>query len=343
MVLFGPGYGEAIAVHLGESAWLLADSCIDPFSQSPAALTYLQAIGVPLNSVRAVVATHWHDDHVRGLAKVVAACPQAELQMSSIFNSDEARVLLAAYSNRVAPAVARGTAELFAAVSTATSGVFHLHHRSTVIDHLWTSGRLVRVVALAPSQAAITRSVSQLAQFIPDPSASATVRHITPLRPNAESVVLHVDFGGHAVLLGSDLEDHQAFGWTAVAADPWTLQREQASVYKVAHHGSHTGECNAIWTDLLTNDPITALTPFVRGKQALPTAADLDRLKNKSAVYLSSTASRKPKLGLASMKGLSRKVKGLTPVNNGFGAIRLRRDLNASAWSVECFGDAHAV
>lgn len=30
--LFGPGYGEAVAVHLGDGTWLLIDSCIDPDS-----------------------------------------------------------------------------------------------------------------------------------------------------------------------------------------------------------------------------------------------------------------------------------------------------------------------
>jgi len=35
VTLFGPGYGEAIAVHLGEGAWLLVDSCIDPESKAP--------------------------------------------------------------------------------------------------------------------------------------------------------------------------------------------------------------------------------------------------------------------------------------------------------------------
>lgn len=28
LTLFGPGYGEAIAVHLGEGAWLLVDPCV---------------------------------------------------------------------------------------------------------------------------------------------------------------------------------------------------------------------------------------------------------------------------------------------------------------------------
>ena len=65
VTLFGPGYGEAIAVHLGEGTWLLVDSCIDPVSRAPASGTYLEQIGVSVNQVLAIVASHWHDDHVR--------------------------------------------------------------------------------------------------------------------------------------------------------------------------------------------------------------------------------------------------------------------------------------
>ena len=58
ITLFGPGYGEAIAIHLGEGVWLLVDSCIDPDSKAPASETYLEQIGVNAEQVRAIVASH---------------------------------------------------------------------------------------------------------------------------------------------------------------------------------------------------------------------------------------------------------------------------------------------
>lgn len=39
--VFGPGYGEAIVIHLGENEWILIDSCIEPESKEPAAIHYL--------------------------------------------------------------------------------------------------------------------------------------------------------------------------------------------------------------------------------------------------------------------------------------------------------------
>jgi len=69
VVVFGPGVGESILLHLGESDWFVIDSCKYPGEKTPAALKYLPSIGVdPSVSVKRILATHWHDDHIKGLA-----------------------------------------------------------------------------------------------------------------------------------------------------------------------------------------------------------------------------------------------------------------------------------
>ena len=70
-------------MHVGHGSWILIDSCIDGQTKRPAALSYLQDIGVnPAQDVKMIVASHWHDDHIRGLASVVEACPQARFVLS---------------------------------------------------------------------------------------------------------------------------------------------------------------------------------------------------------------------------------------------------------------------
>jgi glyoxylase-like metal-dependent hydrolase (beta-lactamase superfamily II) len=91
VLLFGPGYGECILVHLGGGNWLLVDSCIDQRSGEQPALEYLGRIGMdPAACVRLIVATHWHDDHVRGLARVVARCREARFACSAALRAREA-------------------------------------------------------------------------------------------------------------------------------------------------------------------------------------------------------------------------------------------------------------
>ena len=77
LTLFGPGYGESIVLHVGDGVWVIVDSCIDN-DRAPRALRYLEGIGIdPAQAVALIVATHWHDDHIRGMGRLVDACSQA--------------------------------------------------------------------------------------------------------------------------------------------------------------------------------------------------------------------------------------------------------------------------
>ncbi|MGQ0465469.1 MAG: MBL fold metallo-hydrolase [Sporichthyaceae bacterium] len=92
--VFGPGYGECVVVHLGDGEWLVVDSCTFGRGGAPAALTYLDEIGVDVpTQVVLVVATHWHDDHVRGLRSVVEEAPQAQVWMSAAIGFAELMAL----------------------------------------------------------------------------------------------------------------------------------------------------------------------------------------------------------------------------------------------------------
>lgn len=90
--LFGPGLGEAIAIHAGNGDWILVDSCFDN-DGDPAALAYLTGLGVDLSNVRCLIATHWDDDHVGGLARTLEACTRATFACSAALRSGEFLVL----------------------------------------------------------------------------------------------------------------------------------------------------------------------------------------------------------------------------------------------------------
>ena len=87
--LFGPGYGEGILIHLGSKEWIVVDSCINPETGNSVALEYFETINVDPNSVKLIVATHWHDDHIRGLCDVVRNCKKAEFVISEALIEDE--------------------------------------------------------------------------------------------------------------------------------------------------------------------------------------------------------------------------------------------------------------
>ena len=82
--LFGPGFGECLCLHLGDGAWVVVDSCVDPGDSLPAALRYLTRLGLdPADAVELLIVTHWHDDHIRGVAEILEACPKAQVACSA--------------------------------------------------------------------------------------------------------------------------------------------------------------------------------------------------------------------------------------------------------------------
>lgn len=341
LVVFGPGFGEALALHLGEREWLLIDSCIDPFTRLPAAQAYFHAIHEPLANVKAIVASHWHDDHVRGISGLAQECPAAEFHFSAAFSRKEATAYVVAYSGAGNNGLSRGTQELFNIVRHRSS-YYHTQQRSSVYERQ-SSGRRVEVTALSPVHAALARSVATLAKNLP--SIQQPIKNAVDLSPNMAAVVLHVDLGDDdALLLGSDLEENSRWGWSAILADSWCAARKPSSVYKVAHHGSDTAHVAAKWTRLLRTKPHAVLTPFIQGNVRLPKDSDRQRIRNLApSSFISSGASRRAQIDQNQQKRLGDIVSGLTPVNNGFGAVRIRKMIGAHDWSVECFGDAQPL
>jgi len=87
--VFGPGTGECIVAHLGNDEWMVVDSCLGKVSKRSVALDYLEEINVPVSAVRVIAITHWHDDHTRGIAGVLRACPNAVFFCPSALRTEE--------------------------------------------------------------------------------------------------------------------------------------------------------------------------------------------------------------------------------------------------------------
>lgn len=339
VVLFGPGFGEAILVHLGQGDWLAVDSCLEPSSKKPASAEYLRSIGVSYDRVKVIVASHWHDDHVRGIAEFAKLCPAAEFHMSAVFSRDEAMAFLLAHSAAQSTGLGRGCSELHAVVS-ARSVIQPDQARSLVYER---DGQ-IRVTAFSPVPAAFAEMIQGFAALLPSTSGGSSIRNAVPLKPNMEAVALHLDFGSFAVLLGSDLEDHPRYGWTAVINDPICAAKLKSSLYKVAHHGSITGHHDGQWSVLLENRPVSIATPFNRGSKRLPDPDDRNRIRSLSrASFITSNATRKPQLDPAQLKRLSQIATNVVPVNSGFGTIRMRRRFNEVEWRSEVFNSAEAL
>ncbi len=299
--IIGPGRGESIVIHLGQNDWVIVDSCVARGSGEPAAFQYLQELkSNALSGIRLVVATHWHDDHIRGLASILRACPDARFCCSTAFQSAEFQQLIASAAESFPSRV--GVEELYE-VSKALrdrrdlgasnwTPQFGIENRSLLsLDHR-SRPFPARVTALSPSDETVTLALAALREILP--KAGEPQRRIINRSPNHASVVLWITAGSLRVLLGADLEhtNREGQGWTAILANVQDASR--ASLIKVPHHGSENADCPEVWDKMLHENPIAVITPFTAGVR-LPKNTDLERIAARtSRLYLTSAGGGKP-------------------------------------------------
>ena len=334
---FGPGYGESIIAHVGLGDWVVIDSCLDRDSGSSAAIKYLRSISVdPSTSVRLVVATHWHDDHMRGLASVFEECKSAKFICSASLRSSEFLTLVHGLGKR-SMMTNSGVEEFFNIVQGLKQRVVSSRPESrgpefAIADRLlWRrEGSLpAEVYALSPSSATIALAYGEIAQLLP--TAGQPKRRAIALDPNRVAVALWVRVGDIAVLLGSDLEEtgDLAAGWSAIVYSQ-TRPSGKASIFKIPHHGSATADHAGVWSEMLTEKPFAVLTPFVSGNVGLPTRRDVERICNcttnaYTTARLMTRLTRKRHRAVE--KTIGETVRSIRVIAGPTGHVRLRQNL----------------
>ena len=287
--ILGPGFGECVLTHVGAGRWIIVDSCIDTATRTSAALSYLDELGAPTSAVELIVATHWHDDHVRGMSGLVEACNSAQFCCSAALQTKEFFALANLYT-RAPVSLPAGPTELrnaFSSISKRKGTAMYRPIKWAQCDKpLWNAtvplgdqSLSLRITALSPSDEMMTRAIGEMARAFEAARKSELLTLMTPGHPNHVSVALRLDIGDRRILLGSDLEEtgDPLIGWSAVLSSVG-LPQGKASAYKVAHHGSVSGHCDRVWSEMLEENPLSLLTPFRWGRHRLPAAADRRRI-----------------------------------------------------------------
>ncbi len=351
VVVFGPGVGESILLHLGENDWFVIDSCKFPGEKTPAALKYLSSIGVdPSVSVKRILATHWHDDHIKGLGDIVRECPNARFAMSGALAGEQffQLVLEVEASNRLVSGSSSATefADILEELRRRGQRIAYPDFYAQDAMVLFKDGgygKTAFVQAVSPSSATVTHAMADVASKI---MTTGGVRRFRHPAPNDLSVAVHVRVGGLSLLLGSDLEntDDAAFGWKAVLVSP-SLPFGKSQVFKVAHHGSSNADHNDVWATLLGADPVSVVTPFSRLAQPLPSESDIERIKRCTRNLLCTTWP--PSVKPPKRRGVDKLVETATKtrwaMNRKPGFVRIRIDLSTQTIEspkIQTFGSA---
>ncbi|MGI2067836.1 hypothetical protein [Shewanella sp. MF08487] len=297
--LFGPGVGEAICVHIGNGKWIIVDSCINPISNNPASLEYLHSIGVnTVNDVVLVIVSHWHDDHVNGISKIVSECTNAFVVFPDAMLGKDF-LTLTSLQNLPEHIEKSGVSEISKVVSLIAERIsLNKHDIKSYPIQARADLRLfqhdkVEIWALSPSTAAIFQSKIEIGKLL---KTNELRRKLVPMSENLNAIAIFIVTEHGNVLLGADLETHssltQITGWQAVV-DSKNKPTAKASIFKIPHHGSINGHHPEVWSDMLDADPLSIMTAYSRSK--LPKSTDISRIKALSG-HLYQTTINSPKL-----------------------------------------------
>ena len=339
ITLLGPGYGESIVLHVGEGSWIVVDSCIDA-SGSARPLQYLESIGVdPTEAVRLVVATHWHDDHIRGMAAVVQACPRADFCCAAALCDREFLTVVGALHRRPLTRDRTGLREMHGVVS-------HLYAAGARPTFASANRRIYaanecEVWSLSPSDSSFETFLASVGEMLPAPGATTT--RVPDLRPNDVAVALWIRVGDAVAVLGSDLERK---GWFEVLRSP-ARPRDKATVFKVPHHGSQDADVPDVWTTMLSPQPHAVLAPWRLGGHSLPRDTDARRIVSRTPnVYITTESVNRPNIRRAGAVTRTLRESGVVLRRTALstGTVRLRAPIGSyPSWSVETLGGARRL
>ncbi len=297
--------------------------------------------------MKLIVVTHWDDDHIGGIAKVVQEAEQARVACSVALRSDDWLQFVMSQEGS-GGAMGSGLDELRTVLRQCAGrgGGSLIWAKSNLPLYPIPPGDNAMVVALSPSENAAERSMIRLIEAATGEPFQLRRRYKAPEDPNGGSVATAVRVGDICIVLGADLEStaNPEAGWEAVVR--YSKPARSASLIKVPHHGSKGAHHDRFWEECIDNDAIAVLSPWRHGGGFLPQPGDLDRLRRTAGdVYLSSLPVPQKAEMSHEVERLVRRLHGGREIKslNKWGQVRLRRRVSDVDWSVQLFGDALKV
>lgn len=345
----GGGYGESIVAKLCDHYWIVVDSCVNPNTGEPLPINYLKSVGVNVETeVKLVVCSHWHDDHIRGLDKILDECKCASFALA--VTTDHKKLLsFIEFDSRSEKKESSSTLVLSQCLHI-MSERSHCTTIRTLQDRILLSDKIdgneIKVISLSPSDetlAEFEKEISDLMQY-----ASQTNIKLPDINPNDKSTVLLIKVNQHAVILGADLENKRHKCWSYILENSICMKNEKISLVKIPHHGSETSYEEKLWKNYVKCDIVGQLSPFKKASNFIPTKDMISKYFDKTSHLYITSYPNKPK-SKDRNKTLEKAIQQMNPtfkeIQYKWGTIisKINLDSTSPQWHTELHGNAFEI
>ena len=357
----GPGSnnGESLVIHIN-GEWYIVDSCL--FCDKPAALIYLESIGVNLESVTHIICSHWHMDHIEGMEKLLASCANADFYVPCV-GGKEANISQVLKLCELQGFDCRAWKIYLACLDILSerNQIPQLLAHDQVL--LKTGKGTVEVHALGPSNQMMISFETSLLQLNPN---SPSEEQIEKLNKNLCSVALSINFYGTSCLIGGDVEtarkqlynyslcsnrcsEHEECGWCDIRLHSVPYDSDKPfSLVKIPHHSSVSAYCPQMWPKDFQKNTISTTTLFNCGRgESLPTKEMLSLYySHTKELYMTGNGVKKLKpVENAEIVDIdkSKNIELLETPVGGLGIVVCRIRSGEKNWRVMAFGSAIKV
>jgi hypothetical protein len=166
------------------------------------------------------------------------------------------------------------------------------------------------------------------------------------VEPNASSVVVWITVGETSILLGGDLEvqSDATRGWTAVIGAEMR-DGARATLVKIPHHGSTNAYDAEMWIQMLVENPIAVLSPFIWGRHGLPNTTERAVIcAHTDRAFITHDQSATARIDPTVQQTLSEAAAEFAVLEVEPGHVRARGvGTDPSSWQVELFPPAAAL
>lgn len=279
----GGGYGESIVIGINNDDFIIVDSCYNPTTSEVLPLAFMKSKSINPDQVKLIICTHWHDDHIIGLSKILKECTNSLFSFAKVNDLQKFLRLISIDFQKITSSSTSNssTVEFNECLNICRDRNIQIKYSNP--DRLLFSKAYGEVnfqlYSLSPSDFSTDIFDQEISTLI-EKCAARNIKIINQT-PNDRSVALLLEIGKYRALLGADLEvkTDRKLGWLDVVENSsLTSTTAKGSYFKIPHHGSENGYHDEIWSKLLTDKPIGCLTPYNR-KVKLPTERMLDKYK----------------------------------------------------------------